>query len=222
MIKGRLGAGSVSHGIDYTTLSALHAENKDLPTVQLKRELWARLLRSALGAQFEDTDELFIEHTFLVNTAGIIAHSVLGYDVRQIPPATLVLGQLFEQAGIHGVVIDHKLYWGTVGSREEGVYLCAILNAPALTEIVRPLMSYGKDERDIDKAVWQLPIPTFGQANPGHQRLAEPGAAEASRSAALELDETKNFVKLRQTVRSVIAMSPGAEELDELVRLLLE
>ena len=111
VIKGRLGAGSVSHGIDYTTLSALYAENKDLPTVQLKRELWARLLRSALGAQFEDSDELFIEHTLLVNTAGIIAHSVLGYDVRQIPPATLVLGQLFEQAGIHGVVESDFFGW---------------------------------------------------------------------------------------------------------------
>ncbi|MEU3255792.1 hypothetical protein [Streptomyces sp. NPDC006997] len=118
--------------------------------------------------------------------------------------------------------IDHKLYWGTVSSREEGLYLCAILNAPALTEIVRPLMSYGKDERDIDKAVWQLPIPQFDPANAGHQRLAELGAAEAQRIAALGLDESKNFVKLRQVVRAVILDSPDAEELDQLVRLLLE
>ncbi|MEU2399939.1 hypothetical protein ABZ764_18345 [Streptomyces pseudogriseolus] len=102
------------------------------------------------------------------------------------------------------------------------MYLCAILNTPALTEVVRPLMSYGKDERHVDKAVWQLPIPEFDPANPGHQRLAELGAAEGARIAALELDETKNFVKLRQVVRSVIATSPDAEELDDLVRLLLE
>jgi hypothetical protein len=31
-------------------------------------------------------------------------------------------------------IIDHKLYWGTVTSREEGLYLCAILNSPVLTE----------------------------------------------------------------------------------------
>ncbi|MFJ8152511.1 N-6 DNA methylase [Streptomyces sp. NPDC094468] len=138
---------------------------------------------------------------------------------------------VYGKAGMHvsaalvddpGAVIDHKLYWGTVSSREEGMYLCAILNAPALTEVVRPLMSYGKDERDIDKAVWQLPIPQFDSANPGHQRLAEIGEAEAQRIAALVLDESKNFVKLRQVVRSIIADSPDAEELDQLVRLLLE
>ncbi|MEF9904671.1 N-6 DNA methylase [Streptomyces sp. P9-A2] len=138
---------------------------------------------------------------------------------------------VYGKAGMHvsaalvdnpSAVIDHKLYWGTVATREEGMYLCAILNAPALTEIVRPLMSYGKDERDIDKAVWQLPIPQFDPANPSHQRLAELGAVEATRIAALELDESKNFVKLRQVVRSVIADSPDAEELDQLVRLLLE
>ncbi|MFF8195935.1 N-6 DNA methylase [Streptomyces bobili] len=120
------------------------------------------------------------------------------------------------------VIIEHGLYWGTVASREEGMYLCAILNTPALTEVVRPLMSYGKDERHVDKTVWQLPIPRFDPTNPTHHRLAELGAAEAERIAALGLDETKNFVKLRQVVRSVIAVSPDAEELDYLVRLLLE
>jgi hypothetical protein len=83
-------------------------------------------------------------------------------------------------------------------------------------------MSYGKDERDIDKAVWQLPIPQYDESNPQHQRLAEIGAAESDRIAALELDESKSFVKLRQAIRSVILASPDAEELDDLVRLLLE
>lgn len=138
---------------------------------------------------------------------------------------------VYGKAGMHvsaalvddpSVVIDHKLYWGTVATREEGMYLCAILNTPALTEVVRPLMSYGKDERDIDKAVWQLPIPLFDATNETHQRLAELGAAEAERIAALVLDESKNFVKLRQVIRAVIVDSPDAEELDLLVRLLLE
>jgi len=119
-------------------------------------------------------------------------------------------------------VIEHNLYWGTVATREEGMYLCAILNTPALTELVRPLMSYGKDERHIDKAVWQLPIPDFDPENQTHSRLAELGTAEANRIADLQLDEEKNFVKLRQVVRSVLADSPDAEELDQLVRLLLE
>ncbi|MGH3632017.1 MAG: N-6 DNA methylase, partial [Sciscionella sp.] len=111
-IAQRLGAESVSHQLDYTTLAALYEANEDLPTVKLKRELWAQLLRSALGAQFEDSDALFIEHTLLVNTAEIIAHLVLGIpDVKNTSPATLVLGQLFERANVFGVVESDFFDW---------------------------------------------------------------------------------------------------------------
>ncbi len=138
---------------------------------------------------------------------------------------------VYGKAGMHvaaalvddpNAIIDHKLYWGTVATREEGMYLCAILNSPALTEIVRPLMSYGKDERDIDKAVWQLPIPEFDPLNTTHSRLAEIGEDQAQHIAELVLDESKNFVKLRQVLRDVLAGMPEVEELDQLVRLLIE
>ncbi|MEU6217005.1 N-6 DNA methylase [Streptomyces sp. NPDC047022] len=119
-------------------------------------------------------------------------------------------------------VLEHKLYWGTVSSQAEGFYLTAILNTPALTELVRPLMSYGKDERDIDKAVWELPIPTYDPSEATHSRIAEIGAAEHRRVSELRLDESKGFVKLRQVVRQVLSTSPDAEELDQLVRLLIE
>ena len=119
-------------------------------------------------------------------------------------------------------IIDHKLYWGTVASREEGMYLCAILNTPLITLLARPFMSYGKDERDIDKHVWKLPIPLYDTGNPKHRRLAELGAAEADRVAALELDETAYFVNLRQDVREALAASPHAEELDTLVGELVD
>jgi hypothetical protein len=110
-IESRLGADSVSHKLDRATLAALYEEHRDLPTVKLKRELWARLLKSALGAQFEDSDELFIEHTLLVNSAEIIAHLVLGLDVNDMAPSTLVQGQRFEQAQIYGVVESDFFGW---------------------------------------------------------------------------------------------------------------
>ncbi|WP_181801436.1 N-6 DNA methylase [Streptomyces shenzhenensis] len=110
-IATRLGADSVAHSIDKAVLAALYEENKSLPTVQLKRDLWSRLLRSALGAQFEDSDDLFIEHTLLVNTASIIAHAVMGIDVKDTPPASLVNGQLFTQARISGVVESDFFGW---------------------------------------------------------------------------------------------------------------
>jgi SAM-dependent methyltransferase len=110
-IAERLGADSSSHALDYATLSALYAASGALPTVALKRELWANLLRSALGTQFTNSDELFLEHTLLVNSAEIIAHLVLGLDATQLTPATLLSGDQFNLAGIHGVVDRDFFDW---------------------------------------------------------------------------------------------------------------
>jgi SAM-dependent methyltransferase len=89
----------------------LYVDSREQPTVKLKRDLWANLLRSALGTQFRDTDELFIEHTLLVNSAEIIAHLVLGLDAEQLSPATLLSGAQFEVAGLHGVVDRDFFDW---------------------------------------------------------------------------------------------------------------
>jgi SAM-dependent methyltransferase len=110
-ITDRLGAESSSHSLDYSTLAALYADGRDLPTVALKRSLWASLLRSALGTQFIDSDELFLEHTLLVNSAEIIAHLVLGLDAEQLSPATLLSGDQFTIAGLHGVVDRDFFDW---------------------------------------------------------------------------------------------------------------
>jgi len=110
-IAARLGATSASYALDRAALAALYADHKALPTVQLKRQLWSRLLRSALGTQFPDTDDLFIEHTLLVNSAEIIAHLVLGLDVTDIQPATLLTGQRFSLAQIYGVVEQDFFDW---------------------------------------------------------------------------------------------------------------
>lgn len=101
------------------------------------------------------------------------------------------------------------------------MYLCAILNTPALTNLVRPLMSYGKDERDIDKVLWKLPIPLYNPAVAEHRRLAELGVMEAERIKALNFNEATNFITLRRIVRNVLTASPYAEELDQLVTVIL-
>jgi len=110
-IVNRLGATSTSHALDLAALNALYAEHHAMPTVQLKRLLWSRLLRSALGTQFTDTDDLFLEHTLLVNSAEVIAHLVLGLDVIDLKPATLLRGQRFDEAQIYGVVEDDFFDW---------------------------------------------------------------------------------------------------------------
>lgn len=137
---------------------------------------------------------------------------------------------VYGKAGMHvaaalvdapDAIIDHKLYWAAVTSREEGIHLSVILNSPAITELVRPLMSYGKDERDIDKHLWKLPIPLYDPANSTHARLIELGNRQADAVAALDLDETANFVSLRRQVRADLAASPEATEIAEILDDLL-
>jgi len=118
-------------------------------------------------------------------------------------------------------VIEHKLYWGTASSEDEALYLCAILNSPKVTEQVRPLMSYGKDERDIDKAVWRLPIPLYDPDDDRHQRLTDLGRQAEDEVAALEIDEDEYFVALRRKIRRHLAASPTGQEIDLVVDQLL-
>lgn len=110
-IEARLGARSSAYLLDRATIAALYERSRDLPTVKVKRELWSRLLTSALGSQFRDDDDLFIEHTLLVNTAEIIAHAVLGLPVADLPPASLLSGEQFSASGIYGVVESDFFDW---------------------------------------------------------------------------------------------------------------
>lgn len=110
-IERRLGAGSSAHELDYAELASLYQLHRDHPTVRLKRELWARLLRTAFGTSFEDDDRLFVEHSLLVATAEIIAHAVVGLDPRNLQPASVLSGQQFAAAGISGVVEEDFFDW---------------------------------------------------------------------------------------------------------------
>lgn len=110
-IRRRLGAGSSAHDLDRATLVDLYTRNSEHPAVLMKRRLWARLLTTALGTQFEDSDDLFVEHTYLVNTAEIIAHALVGFDLTTIAPASLLSGGKFEESGISGVVESDFFDW---------------------------------------------------------------------------------------------------------------
>ena len=104
-IEERLGAASPSFRLARASLVACWEQSSSHPEVKLKRELWAKLLRSALGSQFEDSDELFVDHTYLVLLATLIAHAVAGFglEAARRDPGVLVSGQLFQRAGLLGV-----------------------------------------------------------------------------------------------------------------------
>lgn len=106
-IEAYLGSSSPSYAQDRAYLSGLYSSVGEVdPTVGLKRELWARLLRSALGTSFTDVDDLFIDHTLLVIEATAIGHAVMGIPLAEIAadPRALLNGSAFEDAGIHNAV----------------------------------------------------------------------------------------------------------------------
>jgi SAM-dependent methyltransferase len=112
-ISRRLGAGSPAHGLDIADLTVLYERSRSQPSIRLKRELWAKLLMTALGTSFADEDALFVEHTLLVATAEILGHAVVGIDPSDasISAATLLGGHLFTEAQIRGVVEEDFFDW---------------------------------------------------------------------------------------------------------------
>lgn len=123
-IAARLGATSPAHQLDYRALLDLYERGKGQNEVKVARELWARLLRTAFGEAFEDDERLFVNHTLLVLTAEIIAHAVVGFDLRgvvadagtqahsgRLTPGSLVRGWSFADAQIGGVVEADFFDW---------------------------------------------------------------------------------------------------------------
>lgn len=107
----RLGSASPRFLFDRSRLQKLYAENKHRPELALKKELWARLLRTALGTAFTDTDDLFLDHTMLVIEAEIIAHLVVGLEPATLSAKAVLAGEQFHTAGITNVVEADFFDW---------------------------------------------------------------------------------------------------------------
>jgi SAM-dependent methyltransferase len=110
-IEERLGADAPRSAVDLADLRAIYQAHRRDPHVQMKRELWGRLLTIALGTSFEETDELFIEHTYLVILAELMAHAVVGINITGFSGDALLSGKAFEQAKIGGVVERDFFDW---------------------------------------------------------------------------------------------------------------
>jgi hypothetical protein len=118
-------------------------------------------------------------------------------------------------------LIESSLYWATAASSAEAQYLCAILNAATFTELVRPFMSYGKDERHFHKHIWQLPVPLYDANNDLHTRLTKRGAELEESVAAMELVVGRHFAAVRRDIRKFIAQSEAGKDIEALVEELL-
>jgi len=119
-------------------------------------------------------------------------------------------------------VIEHKLYWAPVRSKAEGDYLTAILNAPTLSEFVRPFQSVGAfGARDFDKYLWHAPIPAFNASDPSHSALVELAARARKVAHALNFSAGTGFQAARGRIRRELDAGGISDELDAAVATLL-
>jgi len=114
-------------------------------------------------------------------------------------------------------LVSNGLYWSAMRSEQEANYLSAVLNAPITTELTRPLMSYDKDERDIHKHVWELPIPEYDSSNKVHQRIAQLGADSEVLASGFSIDLNLHFAATRRHIREFLQATDTGRELQELV-----
>lgn len=133
-IETILGANSPAYRQDVAYLEALYNRVSDEPMVELKRQLWARLLRSALGTNFEDQTALFIDHTLLVIEASAIGHAVMGLSLEDLiaHPEQLLNGDEFRQAGIHNVIEPGFFDWVLLAGAEGRRFLTRIIHRIAM------------------------------------------------------------------------------------------
>ncbi|TVS00183.1 MAG: hypothetical protein EA406_01345 [Rhodospirillales bacterium] len=148
---------------------------------------------------------------------------------KQLPPAPIRVvyaksGQLLSAAIVEDcrAVIDHKLYWASFERYSEALYVTGLLNSEIIRSRIAALQSRGRwGARDVDKLVFELPIPRFDTRNALHVALMR-AALEAERLAGLvDLPPRLHFVKARRRIRTVLASTGITRQLDALVAELL-
>ena len=150
LVVEKLGAESPRYKLAKARLHEIYENVPNEREVLTKRGLWARLLRTALGTTFEDSLDLFIDHTLLVIEAEIIAHLVLGVNPNEYHPKEVITGRIFRQSGIYNVVAEDFFDW--VGDSEDGVEF--------VKEIARELQQFDWSgiEHDVLKGLYEAII----------------------------------------------------------------
>lgn len=103
-----LGRSSTAYGRASGLLRRAWDQLKDKPEPRLKRQLWEQHLALVYG-KIIDSDELWIQHTYLVCVAKAIAVAALTGDM--ISPRDLLSGRPFQEAGITGAVESDFFDW---------------------------------------------------------------------------------------------------------------
>ncbi len=107
-ISAHFGPNSPSYRRDLAALKALYESCAGYQTIQIKRQLWHDLLRTALGEiarTREQMDDLFIRHTYLTAVIGMVVQATFRIDIRRMAATN--------PAGLQGVVESDFFAWPT-------------------------------------------------------------------------------------------------------------
>ena len=118
---------------------------------------------------------------------------------------------------------DHTLYWAKVDSKQEGLYLLAILNSETARHLAEHLQSRGQwGARHFDKVILSLPIPHFDSSNKLHTALSRAAAHAEQVASAVQLNEGMHFITARKRIRAALDEDGISQKIDKLVAELLE
>jgi hypothetical protein len=148
-------------------------------------------------------------HTVLYNTAGTNLASCV------ISPALSKT-----ELSVSGFAADADTYHYQTKDGMEAHYLCALLNAPCVDEIIKPHQTRGQwGARHIHRRPFEVvPIPKFDPKDERHQKLAELSKVCHQKVAKLAL-KGKSIGFLRNKVRE--HLKKELAEIDELVKAVL-
>ena len=120
-LERRFGSGSDVFQAANLFLQDAYATHRDDPTVAVKRRLWQDLLQVALGKDAatdgDDSDWLFIRHTYITGLIAVIMQQQLLGDVdrhaAERPDALLKGRILAEESDLHGIIDADLFTWPT-------------------------------------------------------------------------------------------------------------
>ncbi len=100
-------------------LTEAHRDNRENPTVAVKRKLWRELLQVAIGqnsvGDSETHDWLYVRHTYLTSLVGVIVQAHFGICVDRYAdadPASLLNGEILRQdTGLKGIIESDLFTW---------------------------------------------------------------------------------------------------------------
>jgi len=124
---------------------------------------------------------------------------------------------------ISGVCADDTAYWFDTNNSDEAMFIAALLNAPIVDALIKPMQSRGQwGERDIHKKVLELPLPKFNPKNEKHMELVKLGKQAQTKAQKLIADLEAKYSgigKIRQLIKVEIA--EDLLKIDKIVRELI-